>query len=318
MSNIFCERKVLINKVIGKTIETCYEYFKSINYLPTITPITTNSVSSPMGKGSDSLPVQINLFDQDTYLADSMQFNLEYLLRLYSPGVWYIMPTFRGEDPDETHLNQFIHIESELVGDLAKVMEVVEQLVKKIVNTILVEKLCDQISNKYLKDFQKIIKFERVTFQEFKKNFPFEKYPNLFKSFSDGSLAISREGEIQLSKFVGGPCWLTNPEYSTVPFYQAKLPGTKYALSADLILDGCEIAGCGQRWVSDKETLNALLEHDVQPEPYQWYLNLKRDCPLQTSGFGIGLERLMAWVLQEKDIRNIPLFSRLKSHVSYP
>jgi len=228
------------------------------------------------------------------------------------------MPTFRGEDPDETHLNQFVHIESELVGDLTKVMEVVEQLVKKIVNTILVEKLCDQISNKHLKDFQKIIKFERVTFQEFKKNFPFEKYPNLFKSFSDGSLAISREGEIQLSKFVGGPCWLTNPEYSTVPFYQAKLPGTKYALSADLILDGCEIAGCGQRWVSDKETLNALLEHDVQPKPYQWYLNLKRDYPLQTGGFGIGLERLLAWVLQEKDIRNIPLFSRLKSHVSYP
>lgn len=314
---MFCERKILINKIIGKTIESCYQYFKNIDYLPTITPITTNSVSSPMGKGSDSLPVQVNLFGQDTYLADSMQFNLEYLLRLYSPGVWYIMSSFRGEDPDETHLNQFIHIESELLGDLDKVMEVVEQLVREIVNAILAAKLCDPTSN-HLKDFQKIIRFERVTFQEFEKNFPFTKYPNLFKSFSDGSLAISREGEMQLSKFVGAPCWLTNPEYSTVPFYQAKLSNTKYALSADLILEGCEIAGCGQRWVSDNETLNALLEHDVHAEPYQWYLNLKRDYPLQTSGFGIGLERLLAWVLKENDIRNIPLFSRLKSQISYP
>ena len=41
-------------------------------------PITTGSISSPMGKGSDSLPVKINLEGNDTYLADSMQFLLEY------------------------------------------------------------------------------------------------------------------------------------------------------------------------------------------------------------------------------------------------
>lgn len=41
-------------------------------------PITTGSISSPMGLGSDSIPVKIQLGGRDTYLADSMQFALEY------------------------------------------------------------------------------------------------------------------------------------------------------------------------------------------------------------------------------------------------
>lgn len=46
-------------------------------------PITTGSISSPMGLGSDSLPVKINLCGCDTYLADSMQFALEYGCRFF-------------------------------------------------------------------------------------------------------------------------------------------------------------------------------------------------------------------------------------------
>src|SRR5947209_2618578 len=41
-------------------------------------PITTGTISSPMGRGSDSVPVQVELMGQSTYLADSMQFMLEY------------------------------------------------------------------------------------------------------------------------------------------------------------------------------------------------------------------------------------------------
>ena len=60
-------------------------------------PVTTGSISSPMGRGSDSLPVKINLEGVNTYLADSMQFLLEYGCRLSDTGVYYIMPSFRGE-----------------------------------------------------------------------------------------------------------------------------------------------------------------------------------------------------------------------------
>ncbi len=64
-------------------------------------PITTGSISSPMGLGSDSIPVKIQLGGRDTYLADSMQFALEYGCRFFENGVWYIMPSFRGESEDK-------------------------------------------------------------------------------------------------------------------------------------------------------------------------------------------------------------------------
>ena len=57
-------------------------------------PVTTGSISSPMGRGSDSLPVKVNLEGIDTYLADSMQFLLEYGCRLNEKGVYYVMPSF--------------------------------------------------------------------------------------------------------------------------------------------------------------------------------------------------------------------------------
>ena len=93
-------------------------YFKSILYNYVLTPVTTQSISSPMGLGSDSLPVHVNILGQDVFLADSMQFNLEYTLRMGDdlPGVYYVSSSFRGEDPDQTHLNQFYHVECELRG----------------------------------------------------------------------------------------------------------------------------------------------------------------------------------------------------------
>ncbi|MEN4546349.1 GNAT family N-acetyltransferase, partial [Pantoea agglomerans] len=54
-------------------------------------PITTGSISSPMGKGSDSLPVKVKMYEQDVYLADSMQFMLEYGTRLFGNGAWYMV-----------------------------------------------------------------------------------------------------------------------------------------------------------------------------------------------------------------------------------
>ncbi|KAK0138797.1 hypothetical protein N1851_024659 [Merluccius polli] len=64
-----------------------------------------------MGLGSDSEPVFVNILGQDVYLADSMQFVLEYFLRFQENllGTYYISTSFRGEDPDATHLNQFYH-----------------------------------------------------------------------------------------------------------------------------------------------------------------------------------------------------------------
>ena len=98
---------------------TSVAYFdKTVGYKYAFVPATTDAISSPMGLGSDSLPVSISFLGKETRLADSMQFALEYFLRIQGglPGVYYINNSFRGEDSDSMHLNQFYHIECELSG----------------------------------------------------------------------------------------------------------------------------------------------------------------------------------------------------------
>ena len=90
---------------------------KTVGYKYAFVPATTDAISSPMGLGSDWLPVSISLSGKQTRLADSMQFALEYFLRIQGglPGVYYINNSFQGEDSDSMHFIQF-YVECELLG----------------------------------------------------------------------------------------------------------------------------------------------------------------------------------------------------------
>lgn len=135
---------------------------KGIHWLSA--PVTTGTISSPMGLGSDSLPVEIYLDGRKTYLADSMQFLLEYGCRLFKNGCWYIMPTFRGEDVDKRHLKQFFHSESEVPGNLDDTMNLVNEYIKHLLRKIQVV-IGDQ------KHLNQVIEHDipRVTFDEAEK-----------------------------------------------------------------------------------------------------------------------------------------------------
>ncbi|GAJ04553.1 unnamed protein product, partial [marine sediment metagenome] len=81
----------------GVVQSASYSVFSAAGIESLLLPITTHSVSSPAGLGSDSIPVMTKLFGQDVYLSDSGQFLLELGVRLRPDiqGVWYSMPSFR-------------------------------------------------------------------------------------------------------------------------------------------------------------------------------------------------------------------------------
>lgn len=114
-----------------------YSFFRGKGIKSVSLPITTGSVTSPMGLGSDSLPVKINLEGEETYLSDSMQFHLEYAIRLLKNGTHYVMPSFRGEKVDKRHLCQFYHSEAEIPGKLDDVISLVNQYILFLCNHII-------------------------------------------------------------------------------------------------------------------------------------------------------------------------------------
>jgi asparaginyl-tRNA synthetase len=84
-------------------------YWRERGLMHAPVPLTTGSISSPMGMGSDSAPLSVDVAGQRTYLADSQQFALEALCRLSARGCWYVMESFRAEPNDPRHLGQFLH-----------------------------------------------------------------------------------------------------------------------------------------------------------------------------------------------------------------
>lgn len=281
-------------------------------------PVTTGSISSPMGRGSDSLPVKVNLEGIDTYLADSMQFLLEYGCRLNEKGVYYVMPSFRGEKADERHLCQFYHSEAEIPGNLDDVMNLVEEYVKYLSKKIL-EKFRDELVEAIgdVSHIEKIANysgnFPRITFNQAEQSLKEKFGDNLndYIEYNDGWRNITRKAEQELIKIYGGIVWITNYDILAVPFYQQfdnDLDGT--TKNADLLFGIGETVGCGERHQNDVDLLKSLKLHEVDEGEYEWYIKLKEKYPLQTAGFGMGIERYLMWVLKANDIRNMQICLR--------
>jgi asparaginyl-tRNA synthetase len=305
-----------VSRLLSEVVLATFDFYSMRGFRPVLMPVTSGAITSPIGKASDSLPVAIELFGAKTYLADSMQFYLEFFLRQGGDGVFYVMPTFRGEAPDETHLNQFFHSEAEILGSLAVVIELVNAYLHHCTAWILArcEKDVHQAAGTtlHLEEFlhlgRKVLQLDVADARTLLKG-----NPEHFIRLADGIEVISRAGEKALLA-AHPPClWLCHPEHSTVPFYQAKHHDGIHALSADFLLGVGEIVGCGQRHTDAESVALALAEHKVDPRAYDWYLSMKQSHPLLTAGFGLGLERYLLWILCHDDIRDLQIIPRLKS-----
>lgn len=284
-------------------------------------PITTGSISSPMGRGSDSSPVMVELEGVPTYLADSMQFMLEFGCRLAPGGAYYLMPSFRGEAADESHLCQFFHSEAEIIGGLDDVMSAVEDYIRHLAVGLLehsataVRDMAGTVA--HLEELAGSGPLPRITFDEAVARIGTD--PQFVDELEPGCRSLTRAGERVLMDQFGGYVWVTHPDHLSVPFYQAFDPADESkALSADLIFGIGETVGSGERHATGKELARALRLHDVSPDSYEWYSVMKERHQLQTAGFGLGVERFLLWVTQHDDIRDLALLLRFNGSTILP
>lgn len=311
---------------ITRTVfRACVRYFEEeLDFCYAATPLTTGSVSSPMGLGSDSKPCTVFINGQKTYMADSMQFYLEHATRLHTKGAWYYNLSFRGEKEDRTHLSQFYHCETELPGGLEEAIRTAEGFIRALTSAMLTQHAAMLKTHfkgvAHLEQMRTTLEkgsLPRITYREAKVLLAdcgdgcFEPIRAQMGSGDVVTETITRKGErLLIEKF--GPVWITNFEHLSVPFYQAfDEDGT--ARNADLLMGIGETLGLGERHADMASLERALRMHEIPVEDYAWYADMRKFTPMQTSGWGCGIERLLMWVCQHNDIRDMQC---IPAHVS--
>lgn len=292
----------------------------------------TPSASSPMGPGSDSKVIAIQFGDYKTNLTDSSQFGFEPLM-FHFDKVYCYLPSMRGENPDARHLNQFFHCEAEIVGTLEDLLPIIEGYVRALSQTLLaltpIVKLMSIDFDKTNSALQSIISsnsFQRRTFDDV---YPWlQQNPSFFVK-NDFGRNITSSGEVALVEHAGEglPMWLSYYDRDIVPFYQKPNPANpNTVINADLLFNpivkggfGGEIVGSGQRQNIPEEMVESLGRQQVEIEPYQWYINLRKYPNYKiTSGFGLGIERFITWALGYSNIKDVIHYPRLKNIKTLP
>jgi asparaginyl-tRNA synthetase len=284
-------------------------------------PVTTRTITCPSGLGSDAEPVPVTVSGVETYLADSMQFLLEYGCRVAPEGCYTVLPSFRAEVPDKRHLSQFTHSEAEIPGNLADVMAYVEGYVKALATAVL-----DQHGDRLAAAIGDVSHLERMVGQD--GPFPrvtFAEAANLLKGVDDcindqgNRRTLTSHGELELMRRVGEFVWVTHYDHLAVPFYQGFGDSDGLiATNADLLFGIGEVVGLGERHTESEDLRKAIAKHEVAESDCAWYVQMKDRLPLLTSGFGMGVERFLVWVLNHDDIRDIPLVPRGDEPPAWP
>lgn len=298
-------------KIKAELLRTAREWLEQQGYLEIQTPIIITAAV----EGGSTL-FELKYFDQRAYLTQSWQLYAEAAIASLGK-VYTIAPSFRAEKSrTRRHLTEYWHLEVEdPFCDLECTMQVQEELIAHICRS-LAEKMPDELKmfGRDPKDLKLKLPFEKITYDDAIKLLQKEKIK--IKWGDD----ITWQHEKVLSEKFDTPFFLTHFPKGVKAFYHKPDPKRlEVTLSDDMLApEGYgEIIGGGQRIHDYKELMQRIKEEKLDVKAYQWYIDLRKyGCPPH-AGFGLGIERLLAWICKLQHIRDAILFPRLINRV-YP
>ncbi len=302
-----------IMKIRNEIIRASYEFFNKEGFIKVDPPILTGSAP----EGTTEL-FHTKYFDEDAYLSQSGQLYMEAaamaLGKVFSFG-----PTFRAEkSKTRRHLIEFWMIEPEMAFyTLKDSLEVQEKYVAFLVKSVLdncaieLERLGRDtaVLQKMTAPFPRITYTDAITLLK-EKGFDDIEWGEDFGAPHETAIADSFEK----------PVFITHYPKGIKPFYMPEDPeNSEVVLCADLIApEGYgEIIGGSERIHDLDLMLSRVKEFGLDEEAYSWYIDLARYGSVPHSGFGLGLERTVAWISGTEHVRETIPFPRLLNRL-YP
>jgi asparaginyl-tRNA synthetase len=299
-------------RVRSEIEQACRDFFHERDFVLIDSPILTPAAC----EGTSTL-FETDYFGEKAFLSQSGQLYLEPAAAAFGK-VYCFGPTFRAEkSKTRRHLMEFWMVEPEVAFmDFRSLQDLAEEFVEALVCRVL-----DRCQEELKVLERDVSKLENV-----KRPFPRIRYSEAIELLAEKGMTVQSgddlggDEETAIAESFDRPVMITHYPASIKAFYmQPDEEDPDLALALDMIApEGYgEIIGGSQRIHDYDLLLRRIREHDLPVEDFQWYLDLRRYGSFVHSGFGMGIERFVAWMTGVKHLRECIPYPRMLTRI-YP
>ncbi len=330
-----------VTRVRNCLSQAVHRFFHERGYMWISTPILTASDTEGAGEmfrvstldmmniprdDKGEVDYSEDFFGKETFLTVSGQLNVETYCTAMSK-VYTFGPTFRAENSNTSrHLAEFWMVEPEVAfADLNTVAGLAEDMLKYVFKAVLEERADDMAFFAQRINKDAITRLEKVIEQDFVRmdyTDAITILENCGKDFEfpvSWGIDLSSEHERYLAEeHVGAPIIMQNYPKDIKAFYMRLNDDGKTVAAMDVLAPGIgEIIGGSQR-EERLDVFDARLEEmGLSKEDYSWYRDLRRYGTVPHAGFGLGFERLVAYVTGMQNVRDVIPFPRTPGNANY-
>ena len=295
-------------RVKAELLRAMREFLDAEEVLEVTPPILTGN---PAEGGAEAFT--IDYFGRPGYLSQSAQLYLEAMIAPHE-RVYAITPSFRAEKSrTPRHLTEYQHLEVELAWcDLDGLIDFLERMVVSFCHAVAERRQPElRLLGRAPEELLALrAPFPRVSYEEAIARLAGQGFPVRWGS----DLGTAEERALTVEE--RSPLFVTRYPRELKAFYMARTPADPRTVEATDLLapEGYgEIVGASCRETNLPALRQRIEEIGANPEEYEWYLDLRRHGNVPHAGFGIGIERVMRWMLRREHIRETTPFPRTPS-----
>jgi len=292
-------------RIRSEVIQSIRDFFYERDFTNVDAPIFTPAAC----EGTSNL-FKVDYFEDEAFLSQSGQLYMEAAAMAHGK-VYCFGPTFRAEkSKTRRHLTEFWMVEPEIAyGTLDDVMDLSEEFLEYVVKRVL--ERCPQELKTLERDLEPLQRVQRP--------FPRVSYDDAVKILHEKGIEFTwgddfgAPDETAISENFDRPVLIHRYPAAIKAFYMKRDPeDERFALGVDVIApEGVgEVIGGGERATDLNYLLEQIAAHELPQEAFEWYLDLRRYGSVPHAGFGLGLERTVAWICGREHVREAIPFPR--------